>query len=118
MRGVRYEGHGDVGGFVKATSWRVLVLWAVVGGVGSYLPLSSVGVGAATTFQVAGGPYDAQQDFSALRETRHRLVGLVGGGVGVVAGLLFAALRSRAAGAVVGGLAGAAIGFGPYWDIG
>jgi hypothetical protein len=51
------------------------------------LLLSSVGVGAASVFQVAGGPDNPPQGFTVLRETRHRLVGLGGGGVGIVAGV-------------------------------
>jgi len=100
------------------TNWRIPALWAVVGGVVSYLAIASAGVGASPTFADVGNPHDPQPNFLSVRAARHRLVGLAGGGVGLAAGLVLLRLRSRWAGAVVGGLAGAAISFGPNWDIG
>lgn len=103
--------------------WRLPALWAIGGGLAGYLAIASAGVGASPIFTKVGDP---PSDIFALRAARHRLVGLACGGVGLAAGLVLAAIRSRwpgtlgggAAGAAVGGLAGAAIGFGPYWDIG
>src|SRR5262245_3533054 len=111
---------------MNETAWRMPVLWAIGGALFGYLAISSAGVGASTEFRVVGAPVDRETDIFVLRAARHRLVALACGGVGLAAGLLLAAIRSRwprtigggAAGAVVGGLAGAAIGFGPYWDIG
>src|SRR5262249_44615096 len=103
---------------MKRTDWRVPACWAVAGGVGAYLAIASAGVGAADTFTRVGDPPDPRGDIFARRAARHRLVGLAGVGVGLAAGLVLVGLRSRWAGAAVGGLAGVAIGFGPYWDIG
>jgi len=103
---------------VKSRRWLIPFVWAVGGGLLGYLAISSYGAGAADTFQFVGEPYDPQKDFFARREARHRLVGAAACAVGLAAGLVLVRLRSRWVGAAVGGVAGAAIGLGPYWDIG
>jgi len=103
---------------MRRANWRVPALWAIAGGVIGYLAIASAGVGASPTFADVSNPHDPQRDIFALRAARHRLVGFAGGCVGLAAGLVLVRLRSPWAGAVVGGLAGAAISFGPNWDIG
>src|SRR5262245_43510810 len=102
---------------MQRASWRVPVFWAVAGGLVGYLAIASAGVGAAPYFGHVGDP-DPPPDIFVLRAARQRLVGLACGGVGLAAGLVLVCLRSRWVGAVVGGLAGAAISTGPNWDIG
>ena len=90
-----------------------------------YLAIAGAGVGASPNFAHVGDP-NPQPNIFVLRAARHRLVGLACGVVGLATGLVVAAIRSQwpgtlgggAAGAAVGGLAGAAISLGPNWDIG
>jgi hypothetical protein len=101
---------------MKTRCWLIPVAWAVGGGLLGYLAIGQVGVGASPFFQKVGEPYDPQKDFFALREARFQLLGAAGGVVGLAAGLALVRVRSRLAGAAIGGMAGAAIGFGSYWD--
>src|SRR5262245_12847457 len=95
--------------------WLIPIVWAVGSGLLGYAWISSTGIGA-VSYSIHD-PHDPNRDIFARREARHRLLGIADGAVGLVAGLALARLRSRWAGAAVGGLAGAAIGLGGYWGI-
>jgi hypothetical protein len=77
---------------MKPRGWLIPFYWTVGAGLLGYLAIASTGVGASPFFRTGAEPYDPQKDIFVVRETRHRLVGLVSGG--------------------------AVIGFGSYWDLG
>jgi hypothetical protein len=97
--------------------WLIPLVWAVGGGVGGYLTISCSGIGASPVFRTVGEPYDRQKDIFALHADRARLVGGISAVVGILAGLLLVRLRRRPLGMVVGGITGAIVGFGAYWDL-